>query len=67
MFNQYEELRKNGLNKIKQYEDYIANEENPEWKRNQAVGKLYRLKRTWTPKVFWDTYTKGTYKKAKEN
>ena len=59
--------RNEQLEKIEQLEKDINNKRLPKYKRNQALTKLYDLKKIYKPNFFWDSKIQGTYRKPKEN
>ena len=58
--------RNKRLAEIKQLKKDINNTRLPKYKRNQALTKLYDLKKIYEPTVFWDSNVRGTYIKPKE-
>ena len=50
--------RKNMMDKLKDAED-----NNKDWEANQLISKIHSFNNIYYPRVFWDSSTKGTYRK----
>ena len=59
---------KRGLQKVQKLTSALekAEKENKTWKANQLKSKLYKANIKYFPNVIWDSNSKGTYIKPKE-